>query len=95
MQRVAIARAIANDPEILLADEPTGALDSETSEEIMKLIRDLSKERLVIMVTHNPQLARKYADRVIEFADGQIQHDSNPHVEHEKKPMSLNSTGRR
>ncbi|WP_461213464.1 ABC transporter ATP-binding protein/permease [Lacticaseibacillus sp. GG6-2] len=81
MQRVAIARAIANDPEILLADEPTGALDSETSEEIMKLIRDLSKERLVVMVTHNPDLAKKYADRVIEFADGQIQHDSNPFAE--------------
>ncbi|MCI1986482.1 MAG: ATP-binding cassette domain-containing protein [Lactobacillus sp.] len=81
MQRVAIARAIANDPEILLADEPTGALDSETSEEIMKLIRDLAKERLVIMVTHNPNLARKYADRVIEFADGQIQQDSDPYAE--------------
>lgn len=93
MQRVAIARAIANDPEILLADEPTGALDSETSEEIMKLIRDLSKERLVIMVTHNPSLARKYADRVIEFADGQIQHDSNPHTEHEKTDeFKLNRT---
>ncbi|MFD1483683.1 ATP-binding cassette domain-containing protein [Lacticaseibacillus baoqingensis] len=81
MQRVAIARAIANDPEILLADEPTGALDSETSEEIMKLIRDLAKERLVIMVTHNPDLAKKYADRVIEFADGQIQRDSDPYAE--------------
>lgn len=81
MQRVAIARAIANDPEILLADEPTGALDSETSDEIMQLIRDLSKERLVIMVTHNPDLAHKYADRIIEFADGQIQHDSHPHIE--------------
>ncbi|WP_204123035.1 ABC transporter ATP-binding protein/permease [Lacticaseibacillus mingshuiensis] len=81
MQRVAIARAIANDPEILLADEPTGALDSETSEEIMQLIKELSQERLVIMVTHNPDLAHKYADRVIEFADGRIQHDSHPHVE--------------
>lgn len=93
MQRVAIARAIANDPEILLADEPTGALDSETSEEIMQLIQDLSKERLVIMVTHNPDLARKYADRVIEFADGQIQHDSHPHVEHDKpNAFNLNRT---
>ena len=81
MQRVAIARAIANDPEILLADEPTGALDSETSEEIMQLIQDLSRERLVIMVTHNPDLAKKYADRVINFADGKIMHDSHPHVE--------------
>jgi putative ABC transport system permease protein len=84
MQRVAIARAIANDPEILLADEPTGALDSQTSDEIMQLIKDLSKERLVIMVTHNPELAHKYADRIIEFADGKIQNDSNPHVEGEK-----------
>lgn len=84
MQRVAIARAIANDPEILLADEPTGALDSETSEEIMQLIQDLSRERLVIMVTHNPDLAKKYADRVINFADGKIIHDSHPHVEAEK-----------
>ncbi len=85
MQRVAIARAIANDPEILLADEPTGALDSETSEEIMKLIKELSRERLVIMVTHNPELAYQYADRIIKFADGQIQDDSHPHVEGDKE----------
>lgn len=84
MQRVAIARAIANDPEILLADEPTGALDSQTSDEIMQLIKELSKERLVIMVTHNPDLAYKYADRIIKFADGRIQDDSHPHVEGEK-----------
>ncbi|WP_125607358.1 ABC transporter ATP-binding protein/permease [Lapidilactobacillus bayanensis] len=84
MQRVAIARAIASDPEILLADEPTGALDSETSNEIMQLIQDLSKERLVIMVTHNPELAHQYADRIIEFADGKIQNDSHPHVEGSK-----------
>ena len=83
MQRVAIARAIANDPEILLADEPTGALDSETSEEIMQLIKELSKERLVIMVTHNPQLAKQYADRIINFADGKILNDSAPYSEHE------------
>ncbi|MTV81476.1 ATP-binding cassette domain-containing protein [Secundilactobacillus folii] len=81
MQRVAIARAIANDPEILLADEPTGALDSETSLEIMDLIRDLSHDRLVIMVTHNPDLAKQYADRIIRFADGQIQADSAPYEE--------------
>lgn len=93
MQRVAIARAIANDPEILLADEPTGALDSETSDEIMQLIRDLSKDRLVIMVTHNPDLAHKYADRIIEFADGQIQNDSNPFEEEQKQSdFSLNNT---
>ncbi len=81
MQRVAIARAIANDPEILLCDEPTGALDTETSEEIMKLIKELSSERLVIMVTHNPTLAKEYADRIINFADGKILDDSNPYQE--------------
>lgn len=81
MQRVAIARAIANDPEILLCDEPTGALDTETSVQIMDLIKELSAERLVIMVTHNPDLAREYASRIIEFADGKIQHDSNPYDE--------------
>lgn len=81
MQRVAIARAIANDPEILLCDEPTGALDTETSEEIMKLIKELSSERLVIMVTHNPTLAKEYADRIINFADGKILNDSNPYKE--------------
>ncbi|AKP63948.1 peptide ABC transporter ATPase [Levilactobacillus koreensis JCM 16448] len=82
LQRVAIARAIANEPEILLCDEPTGALDTETSDEIMQLIKELSAERLVIMVTHNPDLARQYADRIIEFADGKIQHDSDPYDEH-------------
>jgi len=82
LQRVAIARAIANEPEILLCDEPTGALDTGTSEEIMKLIKELSAERLVIMVTHNPDLAHEYADRIIEFADGQIQHDSDPYDGH-------------
>ncbi|WP_061777377.1 ABC transporter ATP-binding protein/permease [Levilactobacillus senmaizukei] len=82
LQRVAIARAIANDPEILLCDEPTGALDTETSEQIMQLIKELAAERLVIMVTHNPELAKEYADRIIEFADGKIQNDSNPYDGH-------------
>lgn len=82
LQRVAIARAIANEPEILLCDEPTGALDTGTSEEIMQLIKELSAERLVIMVTHNPDLAHEYADRIIEFADGKIQHDSDPYDGH-------------
>lgn len=81
MQRVAIARALANDPEILLCDEPTGALDSETSVQIMNLIQELSQEKLVIMVTHNPDLAREYADRIIEFSDGKILTDSNPYIE--------------
>lgn len=93
MQRVAIARAIANDPEILLADEPTGALDTVTSNEIMQLIQDLSKERLVIMVTHNPELAHQYADRTIEFSDGKIQEDSNPyHEENAENDFKLKHT---
>lgn len=79
MQRVAIARAIANDPEILLCDEPTGALDTNTSVQIMDLIKEVAKDRLVIMVTHNPELAEKYADRIIRFSDGQIVDDSHPH----------------
>ncbi|MQS75367.1 ATP-binding cassette domain-containing protein [Companilactobacillus halodurans] len=85
LQRVAIARAIANNPSILLCDEPTGALDTETSEQIMKLIKELSKERLVVMVTHNPTLANEYADRIINFADGKILNDSNPYTEDESK----------
>lgn len=93
MQRVAIARAIANDPEILLCDEPTGALDTETSQEIMKIIKDLSKERLVVMVTHNPELADQYADRIIRFADGKIQSDSDPYDEtEENQKFSLKKT---
>ncbi len=84
MQRVAIARALANDPDILLCDEPTGALDSETSVQIMELIQELSKEKLVVMVTHNPELAHRYADRIIEFSDGRIQTDSHPHIEGQK-----------
>lgn len=93
MQRVAIARAISNDPEILLADEPTGALDSETSLEIMDLIKDLSRDRLVIMVTHNPDLANQYADRIINFSDGQIRHDSNPYADSDTDDhFSLNKT---
>ncbi len=84
MQRVAIARALANDPDILLCDEPTGALDTETSIQIMELIQELSKEKLVIMVTHNPELAHQYADRIIEFSDGKILTDSHPHIERPK-----------
>lgn len=84
MQRVAIARALANDPDIILADEPTGALDSKTSEQIMDLITEIAKEKLVIMVTHNPDLANKYATRIIEMKDGEVTHDSKPLNEKEK-----------
>lgn len=79
MQRVAIARALVNDPEILLCDEPTGALDTETSIQILDLIKELAAERLVIMVTHNPQLAEQYADRIVNFSDGKIISDSDPY----------------
>lgn len=78
MQRVAIARALVNDPEIILADEPTGALDSVTSVQIMDLIKEISKDKLVIMVTHNGELAKDYATRIIELKDGKILNDSNP-----------------
>ena len=77
MQRVAIARALANNPDIILADEPTGALDTKTSIQIMELIKDIAKDKLVIMVTHNPDLANNYADRIIKFKDGNIVNDSN------------------
>ena len=78
MQRIAIARALVNDPKVVLADEPTGALDSETSVQIMDLLKDIAKERLVIMVTHNPELAQKYSTRIIQVLDGNILSDSNP-----------------
>ncbi|UQZ32670.1 sulfate ABC transporter ATP-binding protein [Paenibacillus sp. PK3_47] len=78
MQRVAIARALANDPDIILADEPTGALDTVTSEQIMELIKEIAKDKLVVMVTHNPELAEAYADRIVQFRDGNIISDSNP-----------------
>ena len=79
MQRVAIARALVNDPDILLADEPTGALDSTTSQQIMKLLKEVAKDKLVIMVTHNSELARAYSTRIIELRDGSIISDSNPY----------------
>lgn len=79
MQRVAIARALINDPDILLADEPTGALDSETSVQIMDLLKEISKEKLIIMVTHNPDLANDYANRIIRCLDGEVVDDSNPY----------------
>lgn len=79
MQRVAIARALVNDPEILLADEPTGALDSQTSVQIMDILKEISKDKLIIMVTHNPELAEKYASRIVRLLDGEIQSDSDPY----------------
>ena len=78
MQRVAIARALVNDPEIILADEPTGALDTETSVEVMEILKELSRDRLVIMVTHNPELAERYSDRIVRISDGLITSDSAP-----------------
>ena len=78
MQRVAIARALVNDPEIVLADEPTGALDTQTSVQIMDLLKDIAKDKLVIMVTHNPQLAERYSTRIIKLLDGLVVDDSNP-----------------
>ena len=79
MQRVAIARALVNDPDILLADEPTGALDSETSVQVMELLKEVAKDRLVVMVTHNPELAQQYATRIVKLKDGKILSDSDPY----------------
>ena len=79
MQRIAIARALVNNPKVVLADEPTGALDSETSVQIMELLKDIAKERLVIMVTHNPKLAQTYSTRIVQVLDGNILSDSNPY----------------
>ncbi|MBO5277231.1 MAG: ABC transporter ATP-binding protein/permease [Clostridia bacterium] len=88
MQRVAIARALVNNPEILLADEPTGALDTETSVQIMDLIREIAGERLVIMVTHNPELAEEYSSRIVRLQDGLVISDSNPYDGQEEGGMS-------
>jgi len=85
MQRVAIARALVNDPDIILADEPTGALDTVTSVQIMELLKEISKDKLIIMVTHNPELAEKYSTRIIKILDGNITDDSNPYTKEEKK----------
>lgn len=84
MQRVAIARALVNNPDILLADEPTGALDSETSVQVMELLKQVARDRLVIMVTHNPELARDYSTRIIKLHDGKIVDDSDPYVPEEQ-----------
>ena len=89
MQRVAIARALVNDPEILLADEPTGALDSETSVQIMDLLKEVASDRLVIMVTHNPDLANAYATRIVTMKDGLITGDSNPYEGEKKEELKV------
>lgn len=91
MQRVAIARALINDPDILLADEPTGALDSETSVQVMEILKEISKDKLIIMVTHNPDLAVKYSTRIVKLLDGKITDDSNPYhsEQSDKKAQKL------
>ena len=95
MQRVAIARALVNDPDILLADEPTGALDSETSIQIMELLKKIAKNKLVIMVTHNPELADKYATRIIRLKDGRITADSNKYDGSVKTDLDATSSGKK
>lgn len=85
MQRVAIARALVNNPDIILADEPTGALDSETSVQVMEILKEISKEKLIVMVTHNPELAEQYSNRIIRVLDGEIKSDSHPLTEEDLK----------
>ncbi len=87
MQRVAIARALINDPDILLADEPTGALDSETSVQVMELLKEVAQDRLVIMVTHNPELAQQYSTRIVTLKDGRVTGDSNPYHSEQEAPL--------
>ena len=89
MQRIAIARALVNDPDILLADEPTGALDSKTSLQIMELLSSIAKDRLVVMVTHNPELADNYSNRIIKLSDGKVIDDSNPVLEEEENRKEI------
>ena len=89
MQRVAIARALVNNPKVLLADEPTGALDTETSVQVMELLKEVAKDRLVIMVTHNPELAEEYATRIVRLRDGKITDDSNPYLVEEASEETL------
>ena len=92
MQRVAIARALVNDPDILLADEPTGALDTATSKQVMDLLQEIANEKLVIMVTHNPELANIYSNRIIRLQDGQIIDDSNPYDEEKEEKESVDNS---
>lgn len=95
MQRVAIARAIVNDPKMILADEPTGALDSKNSMLVMELLKEISKDRLVITVTHNAELAKAYATRTIEMKDGKILSDSSPYTEKESEKIPETETEKR
>ena len=95
MQRVAIARALVNDPDILLADEPTGALDSETSVQVMELLKEVARDRLVIMVTHNPELAQQYATRIVRLKDGQVVDDSAPFDGVQEKPAAVDTRRKR
>ena len=94
MQRVAIARALVNNPDILLADEPTGALDSDTSVQIMELLKEVARDRLVVMVTHNPELAEEYANRIVRVRDGRIIDDTNPYVPGESMDAAHKNMGR-
>ena len=94
MQRVAIARALVNNPDIILADEPTGALDTKTSVQVMEILKKISKDKLIIMVTHNPELAEKYSSRIIRILDGQITDDTNP-IQENKKIDSKNDNGKK
>ena len=94
MQRVAIARALVNNPDILLADEPTGALDSATSVQVMDLLQEVAKDRLVVMVSHNPELAKRYATRIVNLRDGKICADSDPFVPAEQKAPTHKNMGR-
>ena len=95
MQRVAIARALVNNPDIILADEPTGALDTETSVQVMEILKEISKDRLIIMVTHNPELAQKYSSRIIRMLDGEIKDDSQPLTEEEAAAENAADTKKR
>jgi len=94
MQRVAIARALVNNPDIILADEPTGALDTKTSVQVMEILKKISKDKLIIMVTHNPELAEKYSSRIIKILDGKITDDSDP-IEHQKEEKNKDTKKRR
>lgn len=94
MQRVAIARALVNNPDIILADEPTGALDTKTSVQVMEILKKISKDKLIIMVTHNPELAEKYSSRIIKILDGKITDDSDP-IEHQKEEKQQDTKKKR